>query len=66
MKRLAADEERRFLLSFKNREPEWDLLGLDDIAQLPAVRWKMQNLANMAPEKHAKAFEDLRHVLYDY
>ena len=60
------DEERRFLLSFKNREPEWALLGLDGIAQLPAVRWKMQNLANMAPEKHAKSFEDLRRVLYDY
>ena len=42
------------------------LLGLKDIDQLPAVRWKMQNLANMAPEKHAKAFEDLQRVLYDY
>ncbi|MGZ7327027.1 hypothetical protein ACXWRH_09135, partial [Streptococcus pyogenes] len=40
-------QERSFLLSFKNRTPDWALLELSGIDQLPAIRWKMQNLAKM-------------------
>lgn len=37
-------EHRRFLLSFKDGEPDWDLLGVPGAAELPAVRWKVDNL----------------------
>lgn len=43
-------QEREFLLSFKNYTPNWTQLGLAGIDQLPAVRWKLQNLARMKPE----------------
>lgn len=56
-------QERSFLLSFKNRTPDWSLLELSGINQLPAVRWKMQNLAKMNPEKHAEAYHRLQHIL---
>lgn len=56
-------EERSFLLSFKNRQPVWTLLGLQGVEQLPAVRWKLQNLAKMPVEKHADALAKLRDVL---
>jgi hypothetical protein len=38
------DEHRRFLLSFERGSPNWDLLGLTGIAELPAVLWRQQNL----------------------
>lgn len=57
------NEERSFLLSFKNRQPVWTLLGLQGVEQLPAVRWKLQNLAKMPVEKHADALAKLRDVL---
>jgi len=41
-------EHRRFLLSFKAGEPEWDLLGVPGAADLPAVRWKVDNLAKLS------------------
>jgi predicted nucleotidyltransferase component of viral defense system len=56
-------QERSFLLSFKNRTPDWSLLDLPGIDQLPAVRWKMQNLANMNPEKHSEAYHRLQKIL---
>ena len=46
------EEERRFLLSFKSRNPDWSLLGLSGVEDLPAIRWKQVNLARMSPEKH--------------
>lgn len=57
------DSERQFLLSFKNRSPDWSLLGLQGLDQLPAVRWKLQNLGKMSADKHAVALDRLRKIL---
>jgi predicted nucleotidyltransferase component of viral defense system len=55
--------DREFLLSFKRRDPDWNLLGLDGIEQLPAVKWKQLNLEKMSPNKHAAALDRLEIVL---
>lgn len=57
------DSEKAFLLSFKNREPDWGLLNLDDVSDLPAIKWKQINLANMPDDKHKLALEKLKEVL---
>lgn len=59
------ENERQFLLSFKQNEPDWELLGLPGIKELPAVKWKQQNLGKMPAEKHKTALEKLQSVLYD-
>lgn len=56
-------QEREFLLSFKNRTPDWTLLALSSIEQLPAIRWKLQNLAKMTPDKHVEAYHRLQEIL---
>jgi hypothetical protein len=38
------NEHRNFLVSFEHGEPNWALLALNGIADLPAVRWRQQNL----------------------
>ena len=43
---LSADE-RRFLLSLVAAEPEWSLLGLPHLEQLPGLLWKVQNLERL-------------------
>jgi len=58
------EHERRFLLSFKRGEPDWGLLNLRNVAELPAVQWKLQNVRRMAPAKRDQAVERLRRVLY--
>ena len=44
-------DERRFLLSLVRAQPEWDLLGIPQVSELPAVRWKLQNLARLQRER---------------
>jgi predicted nucleotidyltransferase component of viral defense system len=56
-------QDRDFLLSFKNLTPDWTLLELEDIDQLPAVRWKQQNLAKMDSDKRSDAYKKLRSIL---
>jgi len=56
-------EHRRFLASFKRGKPEWHLLGIPHIEKLPAVQWKMQNLAAMDTEKRQQLIENLLKAL---
>jgi len=39
--------ERRFLLSFVRAEPDWKALGIAHARDLPAIRWKLQNLTRL-------------------
>jgi len=57
------NSEKGFLLSFKNREPDWALLNLGDVSELPAIKWKQINLAKMPDDKHKQALEKLKEVL---
>ena len=58
------ERQRQFLLSFKRGEPDWGLLNLTGVADLPAVQWKLQNVRHMTPAKREQALERLRRVLY--
>ena len=55
--------ERRFLVSVKQLEPDWDLLGIENVEHLPGVKWKLINLAKMKKDKHKRAVEKLRSFL---
>ncbi|MCB9471093.1 MAG: nucleotidyl transferase AbiEii/AbiGii toxin family protein [Candidatus Obscuribacterales bacterium] len=57
------DSDRRFLLSMKNGNPDWSLLAVEDVEQLPAVRWKLRNLENMDKDKRAALYKQLEIVL---
>jgi hypothetical protein len=41
-------DEREFLLSMKRLKPNWEILGLSGIAQMPSIRWKMHNLEKLS------------------
>ena len=57
--------ERRFLMSIKRGEPEWSLLPIPHLAELPALRWKLTNIEALkrSNEKHAAAIDRLRRIL---
>jgi hypothetical protein len=55
--------EKRFIISVKEGKPEWDLLEVTGIENLPAVQWKLQNIRRMAPPKHREAVRKLRKYL---
>jgi hypothetical protein len=57
------EREKSFLLSFKRGEPQWELLGVAHAPDLPAVRWKLQNLAQMTPGKRRETIGNLERTL---
>ena len=56
-------EERRFIVSVKEGHPKWELLALEGIENLPAVKWKLLNIGKMHPSKHQKSVHKLRDYL---
>ena len=41
-------DERKFLMSFVRNQPDWSLLGIPHLAELPGIRWKLHNLGQLA------------------
>ena len=58
------DAQRKFLLSFKQGEPEWPLLLVPGAEYLPAVQWKLINIRRMTKTKHAEAVDKLKKILF--
>ena len=56
-------DERQFIVSIKQGQPVWDLLELEGIQNLPAVKWKLLNISRMDPTKHQTAVHKLRDCL---
>jgi len=50
-------------LGLKRGEPDWKLLGVPGAEELPAVRWKLQNVAKIDKEKRAELIARLKRVL---
>lgn len=63
---IAADltmEEKQFIVSVKEGAPRRDLLGIEGVENLPAIKWKLLNIGRMSPSKHKKAIRKLRDYL---
>ena len=56
-------DERKFILSVKNKKPQWELIGIDHVKDLPAVKWKLENINRMDITKHKKAVKKLKDYL---
>jgi len=56
-------DEREFIASVKEGRPEWGLLGLEGVENLPGVKWRLLNISRMDKTKHQKAVRKLRDYL---
>lgn len=59
-------EDKKFLTSFKQCEPKWNLAPAEKIQELPAVRWKLMNIKKLLksdPKKHEEQLEALKKAL---
>ncbi|UVL82708.1 nucleotidyl transferase AbiEii/AbiGii toxin family protein [Pseudomonas sp. B21-028] len=57
------ERDADFLLSLKRGEPDWSLLNLPGIDQLPAVRWKLRNIMEMSASRRAGVVDTLQTVV---
>ena len=58
-----SNQDKAFLLSFKQGKPSWDNLGIGDYSKLPGVQWKMQNINKMETKKRLKMLTALESIL---
>ena len=59
-------DHRRFLMGLVAGQPEWHLMKCAHLAELPAIRWKLQNLAKLQKtnsHKFKQQIEALRGLL---
>ncbi len=59
---LLTDDDRQFLLSFKNGAVDWSKFAYPDAQHLPAIRWKLHNLEQMNPTSRKLAADKLAAV----
>ena len=57
------DSDRRFLLALKQGAQDWKDFPLPEVERLPAVQWKILNLARMNPSKRRLAAVKLEKIL---
>lgn len=58
-----SDSERKFLMSFKEGNPDWRLLPMKGIDKLPAVQWKLANIRKIPNAKIDYARDKLKKIL---
>jgi predicted nucleotidyltransferase component of viral defense system len=65
VQRDLTQKEREFLISLKRAEPQWDLIPVAHLSEMPAIRWKLRNLQQLArrTRPHQAAIRKLRKVL---
>ncbi|KTC88159.1 nucleotidyl transferase AbiEii/AbiGii toxin family protein [Legionella drozanskii] len=57
------ENERIFLIQLKSGNPDWSLLPIDGIENLPGIQWKLQNINKIPEEKRIEQLHKLRRVL---
>jgi predicted nucleotidyltransferase component of viral defense system len=57
------ENERKFLLSIKAGNPDWKLIPIAGIDQLPGLKWKSLNIEKMDTGKQKIALDKLKKVL---
>lgn len=58
------DADKRFLLAVKKGEADWQAFAYPQARSLPAIQWKLHNLARMSAEKRRVAAEKLENFLF--
>ena len=57
------EEHKQFLVSVKKGEPDWPLLELSGARDLPAVRWKLENIRKLDAGRRAQLLKGLNEAL---
>lgn len=58
-----SEDEAAFLVSVQRGEPEWHRIPLEHLRDLPALKWKLLNVARMTNSKRREAVTILEDVL---
>ena len=55
-------DERRYLLSLKAATPDWSVLPFPGLAELPSIKWKLQNIERLK-DRNASKYKSMYDLL---
>lgn len=53
------EDDKRFLISFEQGEPDWSLCHAGDLSRYPSVQWKLLNLAKLKKQNPTKLYAEV-------
>ena len=57
-------KDKQFLLAVKRGDADWDSFVMPEVRNLPAIQWKLRNLAKMQADKRKLSADTLEEALY--
>lgn len=63
IRKKMSENEKQFLVSIKQGQPNWHLVPVTGIEHLPAIQWKLVNIRKMDKKKQIEALTKLEAVL---
>ncbi|MBA4145547.1 MAG: nucleotidyl transferase AbiEii/AbiGii toxin family protein [Azospira oryzae] len=66
IRKILTENDKKFLISFENGTPDWNLVAIESLKDLPAVKWKLQNIHKLIeqnPSKHLSGIKGLTEKL---
>ncbi len=63
LRKNLTDSEKTFLVSLQSGEPDWDVMGINGIENLPAIRWKLANIKKIGTKKGTELLAMLKKTL---
>jgi len=63
---MLTDNDKQLLLGIKSGDPDWSLSCIEKLPDLPAVKWKLQNIRKLRsdnPKQHSALLDKLTKVL---
>ena len=60
---LLTEKQRQFLIGLVSGQPDWRLVSFPHLHEMPAIRWKVENLSRLRksnPAKFARQADELR------
>lgn len=55
--------QKKFMISLSEGIPNWDLIELKGVSELPGILWKLENIQKMKVSKRNESVENLKRVL---
>ena len=56
------DDDKRFLISFEQGEPDWTLCHAGDLSRFPSVQWKLLNLVKLKKQNPTKLYAEVERL----
>lgn len=66
IRNVLTDNDKKLLLSVKSGEPDWNLSPITKLKDLPAIKWKLQNILKLKsenPQRHQELLKELERAL---